>query len=348
MVFIQPNFALTHQNTLQLTSICAAFARVQTLAELQSVLANTDFCHLPRSYLGGGSNVIFAREIKALVIQPRILGREILHHCAKTVRLRLGAGENWHDVVQWTLAQGWRGLENLALIPGTVGATPIQNIGAYGVEICTRIAQVEVFDTANQTMFWLDKTACQFDYRDSIFKQDGARHWVILRVDLVLDQTAPLQIHYGDIRQEIISQHNLNPTEHLFENITAQQIANAVIAIRQRKLPDPNVLPNAGSFFKNPIIAASQAALLREKYPALPIYPMSGDTAKLAAGWLIEQTGWKGKRLGAVGMHDKQALVLVNYGGASADDVWHLAHTVQDAVHEQFGVTLEAEPINFA
>ena len=242
--------------------------------------------------------------------------------------------------MQWTLAQGWPGLENLSLIPGTVGAAPVQNIGAYGLEVAERLHSLDAFDMHSGKMLRLDRAACRFGYRDSLFKQEGWHrdgHMVITGVTFRLPKQWKALTAYADIAQELAAQKIATPS--------AEQVAAAVIAIRQRKLPDPAQIPNAGSFFHNPVVDAVTAERLLAVHPKMPHYPQADGRCKLAAGWLIEQAGWKGKNLGPVGMYDKQALVLVNHGDGKGADVTALMHVVQEDVQKTFGVALTPEPV---
>ena len=254
--------------------------------------------------------------------------------------VRASAGESWHDFVQWTLAQGWPGLENLSLIPGTVGAAPIQNIGAYGLEVGERLHALTAFDLQTGRSVRFDQAACRFGYRDSIFKQEGWHlngRFVITDVTFRLPKRWQPLIGYADIARELVARN--------IATATASQIADAVIAVRQRKLPDPAQVPNTGSFFHNPVLEAETARQLLAAYPSLPHYPQADGRMKLAAGWLIEQAGWKGRDLGPVGMYEKQALVLVNRGGATGANVITLMQAVQRDVREKFGVDLTPEPV---
>jgi UDP-N-acetylmuramate dehydrogenase len=291
---------------------------------------------MPWYVLGGGSNVVLPEKVEGLVIHVALQGKGLLREDKDAWYVSAQAGENWHTFVLWTLAQGYAGLENLALIPGTVGATPVQNIGAYGVEIKDYLDHVKAYDLTTGEIYQFTAAECGLAYRDSIFKQQYAGRFLITEVVLRLPKAPILHVGYADIQAEL---------EQLRLPLTPEHIAHAVIRIRQRKLPDPAKIGNAGSFFKNPIISRSQAEALLQRFPTLPFYPYTAQHVKLAAGWLIEQVGWKGKRLGRVGMYEKQALVLVNHGGATAKDVRVLCTTVQRDVYAYFGVALEPEPI---
>ena len=338
--FVEREANLAQRNSLALPAQAALYARITGVAQLEEL---ADF-YAPGDRrvftLGGGSNLVLSGDVDGLVLHMAIPGRELAGEDADAWYVRAGAGENWHDFVQWTLAQGWPGLENLALIPGTVGATPIQNIGAYGLEVAERFHASTAFDMQTGEIVRFDRTACRFGYRDSVFKQEGWHldgRFVITDVTFRLPKAwAPLT-RYADIAAELAAQDIITPD--------ARQIGDAVVAVRRRKLPDPAELPNTGSFFHNPVVEAATAERLLASHPGLPCYPQADGRVKLAAGWLIEQAGWKGRDLGPVGMYEKQALVLVNRGGATGRDVVALMQAVQRDVAEKFGVELTPEPV---
>jgi len=326
---------LTPFNTLALPGRAARYLRITDPGQLAAVASGER-----RFVLGGGSNLVLSGDFDGLVLHMAIPGKRLLREDADAFYIEAGAGENWHDFVQWTLAQGMPGLENLSLIPGTVGAAPIQNIGAYGLEVGERLHSVLAWDFEKQDFFTVDRENCHFSYRDSVFKQRG---WhlngriAIVSVIFRLPRARRPNIGYADLRQELAARGISEPG--------ARDIADAVIAVRQRKLPDPAVTPNAGSFFHNPVVDRAQAEALLSSYPTLPHYPQPDGRVKLAAGWLIEQAGWKGKSLGPVGMYEKQALVLVNHGGATGADVRRTMAAVQAAVRDKFAVELSPEPV---
>ena len=334
------NADLSRHNTLALPGSAALYAYITTSAQLEVLRDCPALAERPRFVLGGGSNLVLTGHFEGLLIHMAIAGRALLGEDADAWYVRAGAGEYWHDFVQWTLAQGWPGLENLSLIPGTVGAAPVQNIGAYGLEVAARLHSLDAFDMRSGKMLRLDRAACRFGYRDSLFKQEGWHrdgHMVITGVTFRLPKQWKALTAYADIAQELAAQKIATPS--------AQQVATAVIAIRQRKLPDPAQIPNAGSFFNNPVVDAVTAERLLVMHPKMPRYPQADGRCKLAAGWLIEQAGWKGKNLGPVGMYDKQALVLVNHGDGKGADVTALMHAVQEDVQKTFGVALTPEPV---
>jgi UDP-N-acetylmuramate dehydrogenase len=341
--FVEREFNLAAHTALALPGRATYFADIVSLAQLSEISALADGATKRRFVLGSGSNLVLTGDFDGLILHVAIPGRELLSEDADAWYVRVGAGENWHALVDWTLAQGWPGLENLALIPGTVGAAPIQNIGAYGLELAERFHSLNAFDMMLGKAVSFDRTACRFGYRDSVFKQEGwhlSGRFVIIAVTLRLPKKWQGLTRYADIATELAAQEIATPN--------AREIANAVITIRRRKLPDPALIPNAGSFFHNPVVAAASAERLAAAHPGLPRYPQADGRVKLAAGWLIEAAGWKGRGLseaGRVGMYEKQALVLVNRGGANGADVVALAQAVQRDVRQRFGVELTPEPI---
>ena len=338
--FIEREANLGRHNSLALPGSAALYAYITASAQLASLRNSPAVAERRRFVLGSGSNLVLTGDYDGLVVHMAIAGRALLGEDAEAWYVRAGGGERWHDFVQWTLAQGWPGLENLSLIPGTVGAAPIQNIGAYGLEVAERFHCLDAFDMQTGETTRFDRAACRFGYRDSVFKQEGWHRdgrFVVTGVSFRLAKQWQPLTRYADIALELDTQNITAPS--------AQDVANAVIAIRQRKLPDPAQVPNAGSFFHNPVVDATTVQALLAKHPNMPHYPQADGRCKLAAGWLIEQAGWKGKNLGPVGMYEKQALVLVNRGGATGADVTALMHAVQRDVRSTFGVTLTPEPI---
>jgi UDP-N-acetylmuramate dehydrogenase len=335
--FARRDVALDRLNTFGLPARAAWFATVTAPEALAAWVQAPGWRELRRFMLGGGSNVLLTGDFEGLVLHVRIPGRERVAEDSEAWMIRAGAGENWHDLVRWTLDQGWPGLENLALIPGTVGAAPIQNIGAYGLELAERFQQLEAVDLATGATVAFDRAACRFGYRDSAFKHAAADRYLITAVTLRLPKRWRPVTRYADVARELDARGMARPT--------AREIAEAVIAIRSRKLPDPARVGNAGSFFKNPRVDAATFAALVARHPDLPHYPQSDGAVKLAAGWLIERCGWKGRTLGPAGVYENQALVLVNRGGARGTDVLRLARAIQASVRTAFGVELEPEPV---
>lgn len=328
--------SLKFHNTFGIDAHAHHFLRIQHADDLIQIHHHPELSKKPRLILGGGSNLILADEIHALVLQMGILGMGIIGQNDDFVFVRAEAGESWHEFVQWTLRQGLGGLENLSLIPGTVGAAPIQNIGAYGVELKDHFYELSAFDFETGQIVSLNKEDCQFAYRDSVFKHDFKNRMVVLSVTFALPKQWQPQINYGDVAQRL--------AQRGITQASPQEISSIIIEIRQSKLPDPNEIGNAGSFFKNPIVSADLRQALLNQYPNLVSYPYEQGFYKLAAGWLIEHCTWKGKRLGNVGVYEKQALVLVNYGGATGLQVRELAQQIQVDVKQKFNVDLEVEP----
>lgn len=335
---LQRDVPLHRLNTFGLPARAAWFAAIETPAQLAALIAAPEWRYLQRFVLGGGSNLVLTGDFDGLVLHVRIPGRELVAEDDAAWIVRAGAGESWHAFVCWTLEQGWPGLENLALIPGTVGAAPIQNIGAYGLEMAERFLQLEATDLATGEAVAFDGPACRFGYRDSLFKSEAvAGRYLVTAATFGLPKRWRPVAGYADLAQELDARRIADPT--------ARQIADAVIAIRSRKLPDPAHLGNAGSFFKNPVVDAAAFARLAARHPALPHYAQPDGTIKLAAGWLVERCGWKGKTLGPVGVYEKQALVLINRGGARGEDVLRLAGAIRESVRAAFGIELEMEPV---
>jgi UDP-N-acetylmuramate dehydrogenase len=335
---IQKNVSLLDLNTFGLPASAAFFTEVLSDTELQELLRNPEWKDFPKFILGGGSNILLTRDINALVIHMRITGIEKVKESSEHVWLRAGGGEVWHDFVMFCVERGYAGIENLSLIPGTVGAAPMQNIGAYGVEIKDVVETVETvsLDTGEPRTF--AREDCRFGYRESIFKHELRGRFVLTAVTFRLHKTAHFRVDYGDIRSTLI---DMNVRE-----LTIKAVSEAVIQIRRSKLPDPAQIGNAGSFFKNPEISKRQFDELREKFPSIPGYFVAPEIMKVPAGWLIEQAGWKGVRDGAAGVHDRQALVIVNHGGATGQQISRLSEKIRDSVFEQFGIQLSVE-VNF-
>ncbi|BES71130.1 UDP-N-acetylmuramate dehydrogenase [Marinobacter nanhaiticus D15-8W] len=322
-------------NTLRLPAKAAWLCRVKNIEELCEALDWADHRSLPTLILGGGSNVIVADDFPGLVIKVAFSGRCWSDVSAESATLELGAGENWHATVMYAVRAGYRGIENLALIPGTVGAAPIQNIGAYGVELSHTVVDVQVWDREAGDTRTLSADECEFGYRDSLFKRHPDRY-VVLRVRLRLSRKTPLNLGYRDLQEFFEENADVG-------TLTPEDVARAVMQVRCRKLPDPDFLPNAGSFFKNPVVALGQYRTLKERFPELVAYE-SADSAKLAAGWLIDFCGWKGYRESHVGVHNRQALVLVHHGDGEGRELLSLAARIRDDVKGRFGVALEVEP----
>jgi UDP-N-acetylmuramate dehydrogenase len=334
---IQHDFSLRDHNTFGVDAAAHAYLPVSSADMLTAVRNDPGLAGLPRLVLGGGSNILLTGDFPGLVLHMALKGIEIIDEDASAIYIRAAAGENWHQFVLWTLAHGWGGLENLSLIPGSVGAAPIQNIGAYGVEVRERIHSLTMFDFETGEAATLHNSACEFAYRDSVFKHGLRDRAVILDVTFALPKQWQPNIRYADVAQELDARKIDEPN--------AMDISAAVIAVRTRKLPDPAVIGNAGSFFKNPVVSAMQRDALLARYPQLASYAQADGSFKLAAGWLIDQCGWKGRSAGAAGVYEKQALVLVNRGGASGKEIVQLAAAIQADVAARFDVALEPEPV---
>lgn len=328
---------LTGLNTLRLVSHAAHYYRLDNEQQLPRVTQRRHAAGQDIYVLGGGSNLVLREHISKPVVHNQLKGIRLVEETDDVFIIEAAGGENWHDFVATCIGNGWYGLENLALIPGTVGACPVQNIGAYGVEVMDRIESVHAWDIEQGRSRLFSAADCAFSYRDSLFKKPAGQGYLITAVRFRLPKQWTPVTTYPDLKND----------PALAQSPTAQQIFDAVCRIRQAKLPDPAQIGNAGSFFKNPIVSAGKQSQLKSDYPALVSYPQADGSYKLAAGWMIEQCGWKGKSLGPVGMHHRQALVLVNHGGATAADVLALADAVKASTQEKFGVTLEREPVLF-
>ena len=327
---ILENISLKSYNTFGIECIAKRFVTVSTLNELKQVLTSEKEVFL----LSGGSNMLLTSNIDKLVVHLNLKGIIVNDTTTNDVFVTAEAGENWHDFVSWCISQNYGGLENLSLIPGNVGSSPIQNIGAYGVEIKDTFHQLEALEIATGKIKVFKKEECHFGYRNSVFKNELKGKFVIINVTFKLTKTIhATNISYGAIQTELNG----------IENPTLQEISNAVIAIRKSKLPDPKEIGNSGSFFKNPVITGVDFELLKKEYPTIPHYIVSDTEIKIPAGWLIEQSGFKGKRFGDTGVHEKQALVLVNYNNATGKEIVALAKHIQQTILEKFNIELEIE-----
>ncbi|MCF0043618.1 UDP-N-acetylmuramate dehydrogenase [Dyadobacter fanqingshengii] len=335
---IQSNFSLRNFNTFGLESTASFFAEVRSVEELTEILRDPVWKQTPKFILGGGSNVLFTQNVNALVIHPAMKGVDKIKEDEDHIWLKVGAGESWHGFVMHCVEHNYGGVENLSLIPGTVGAAPMQNIGAYGVEIKDVVEAVETvsIDEGQKRIF--SNKECEFGYRESIFKKALKNQFVVTGVTFVLNKKPVINVGYGDVQKTLAEMNVSNPT--------IADVSQAIITIRRSKLPDPAQIGNAGSFFKNPEIASDQYNNLKKLYPEMPGYTVSETMVKVPAGWLIEQAGWKGYRQGSIGVHQKQALVLVNYGGGNGNEIRELAGTIQDSVETKYGIRLSPE-VNF-
>ena len=334
MTKIHTNFSLKNFNTFGIEAKARKFVAVDSVAELKSVLKQHQ--DEKKFILGGGSNMLLTQDIDALVLHIDLKGKKVIQENEDYVWVECQAGENWHEFVLWTLAQNYGGLENMSLIPGNVGTTPVQNIGAYGAEIKDTMTSCEAIkiDTFETKTF--SNSDCHFGYRESIFKQEVKDQYIITSVVFQLrKRNHTINTGYGDIQSEL--------TKKGIENPTIQDVSNAVIAIRKSKLPDPKDLGNSGSFFKNPILLKSDFEKIHVQFPDMKYYDVSETEVKVPAGWLIEQAGFKGKRFGDAGIHKNQALVLVNYGNATGQEILAVSKDIQKTIYEKFGIQIEAE-----
>lgn len=335
---IQENVSLKPYNTFHIEARAEKFVAIRSVDELQQVLKEPAYAQMPKLILGGGSNMLFTRDFEGLVLKISVPGIEVVDEDDHQVQVKAGAGVNWHQLVLHCIDQGFGGIENLSLIPGTVGAAPLQNIGAYGVELKDTFHSLEAVHIKSGELRRFHKEECQFGYRDSIFKNSLKGQYIITSVTLTLSKNPIVNISYGAIEETLAQRQNNDGRAP-----GIREVSEAVIYIRQSKLPDPAVIGNAGSFFKNPVISVEKYEQLKQVYEKVPGYVLSDSTVKVPAGWLIEQSGWKGKRLGQVGVHDKQALVLVNHGGGQGEEVKELAYKIKESVYEKFGIELMPE-----
>lgn len=336
MTSIKENISLKPFNTFGFDVSARYFCEVESATELKQVLVKNTTA--PLLFLGGGSNVLLLQDFPGLVIKINIQGIQVEAEDSTTVTVSAGAGVVWHSLVLHTLQQGWGGLENMSLIPGTVGAAPMQNIGAYGAEIKDSFVLLKALNRETLEVETFDREQCRFGYRESYFKHEGKDRYVILEVHFRLQKNPVVNTTYGAIKDTL--------AEMGIDRPTVKDVSNAVIHIRKSKLPDPAEIGNSGSFFKNPEIPKIQYEGLKVIYPDMPSYPIDEATVKVPAGWLIEHTGWKGQRFGAVGVHARQALVLVHYGGGKGEEIKALAERIQGAVTEKFGIRISPE-VNF-
>lgn len=327
------NVDLQAFNTLHLPVRAQRYVALTQATQLDQLVHVEGWSTQPRLILGGGSNIVFRGDFPGLVLHICTRGIVLLEQTPETVLIGVSAGENWHAWVEHALRHGWHGLENLALIPGTVGAAPVQNIGAYGVEVAQFVERVQCYDLDESRHFSLPGDACRFGYRDSVFKRELAGKALITRVDFRLSRQPRTDLRYAELQKELTSRMP-----------TPRQVFDAVCAIRRRKLPDPAVCGNVGSFFKNPILDSAQTTALLARHPEAPHYP-AGTCTKFAAAWLIEQCGFKGQSVGGAGVHPQHALVLINRDRACAGDIAELARRIQSSVYERFGIALEPEPL---
>ncbi len=338
MPVIRENISLQPYNTFGLEANADFFTEVQSVEELKEILSDPAYAAVPKLFLGGGSNILLTGDFRGLVVKINLKGISVVSEDEDQVIIKSGAGEVWHDLVMYCVDNQLGGIENLSLIPGTVGAAPMQNIGAYGVEIKDVFVSLEALNLQTFETETFDLDQCKFGYRESVFKHEAKGKYVILNVTFRLSKHPVFHTTYGAIKETL---EQMGVTE-----MSIKAVSDAVIHIRQSKLPDPKKIGNSGSFFKNPEISKNHFEKLKSLYPAIPSYPIDEQTVKVPAGWLIEQAGWKGKRFGQIGVHEKQALVLVNYGGGDGNDIKKLAYDIQHSVEEKYDIYLHPE-VNF-
>ena len=340
-MLVEKNVPLQPYNSFHIVAKAFSLVRVTQVADVAAVLASAELAAQPKFVLGGGSNIVLTGDVKPLVLKVEIMGRRLLSESARGYTIEVGAGENWHDFVTWTIEQGYPGLENLAMIPGTVGAAPVQNIGAYGLELQDRFDSLDAIDLRSGELLTLDAARCGFGYRDSVFKHASGLglkdRAMITQVRFFLPKPWKAVLGYADLDRKLAASGITQPD--------ARQIYDWVCEIRSAKLPDPKRIGNAGSFFKNPTVTPEQCADIIQREPRIVHYRMANGAVKLAAGWLVEACGWKGKSVGNAAVYERQALVLVNRGQATGGEVMTLARAIQTSVYERFGILLEPEPV---
>ena len=329
------NYPLLKLNTFGVDVKAKYFTSINTINELIEATKTNVFKDLELLILGGGSNILFTKDFDGLVILNNIKGKEIIEQNQQSIFLKIGAGENWHELVMYCVDNGWGGIENLSLIPGNTGTAPMQNIGAYGVEIKETFVELEALEISSGKIVKFNNSDCEFGYRESVFKNKMKNQYIILNITLELKKNPVLNINYGDVKAILESQNIKNPD--------IKEVSNAIISIRQSKLPDPKKIGNSGSFFKNPIVSLNLLELIKKKYPNVVNYEINENEFKIAAGWLIERAGWKGKKFNNYGVHEKQALVLVNYGLANGMEIFELSEKIILDIKDKFGIKLERE-----
>ena len=329
------NYPLLKLNTFGVDVKAKYFTSINTINELIEATKTNVFKDLELLILGGGSNILFTKDFDGLVILNNIKGKEIISQNQQSIFLKIGAGENWHELVMYCVDNGWGGIENLSLIPGNTGTAPMQNIGAYGVEIKETFIELEALEISSGKIVKFNNSDCEFGYRESVFKNKMKNQYIILNITLELKKNPVLNINYGDVKAILESQNIKNPD--------IKEVSNAIISIRQSKLPDPKKIGNSGSFFKNPIVSLNLLELIKKKYPNVVNYEINENEFKIAAGWLIERAGWKGKKFNNYGVHEKQALVLVNYGLANGMEIFELSEKIILDIKDKFGIKLERE-----
>ncbi len=329
---ISENFQLREYNTFGINSVCDFFVEIEADTDIPQALR--EFKNISYYFvLGGGSNILFTKDFKGVIYYPKIKGIKKIKETARHIYIEAGAGENWDSFVEYCVKNNYSGIENLSLIPGNVGAAPVQNIGAYGVEVQNFIFELTAFDTKTNRFVKINNAECEFSYRNSIFKNKHKNRFIITSVCFCLNKTHNFVIDYGNVKEELLN----------FDEINLENIRKAIINIRTEKLPDYNQFGNAGSFFKNPLIPNNKIAELKNIYPQIPVYPVDKNTSKIAAGWLIDMCGWKGKKYKNTGTYKKQALVIINYGDATGIEIKEFSEMIQNDVYRKFQIEINPE-----
>ena len=332
---ILENYPLEKLNTFGINVRSKYLVEVSSTDEILEIIQSEKFKNLKKLVLGGGSNVLFTKDYNGLIILNKIKGKKVTYQDSHSVKLLIGAGENWHKLVMYTVENGWGGIENLSLIPGNTGTAPMQNIGAYGVEIKDTFVELEALEISSGKIEKFNKEKCKFGYRESIFKNENKNKYIILNVTLKLNKNPKLNVNYGEIKNDLKNNNIQSPT--------IKDVSEAIISIRKRKLPDPKKIGNSGSFFKNPVVDLNKLKKLQKKYPNIVNYPINKNEFKIAAGWMIEKAGWKGKTINNYGVHKNQSLVLVNYGDAKGIEIYDLSKKIIVDIEEKFGISLVRE-----
>ena len=337
-MLLKENFSLLRHNTFGIDAYCRLFIEYSDISELKDALKKVKEMHIPMLHIGGGSNLLFTKDYEGVVLHAGSKNIKIIKETEDNIYIEADAGVVWDEFVEWTIKHGSFGLENLSLIPGEVGASAVQNIGAYGIEVCQYIDRVKTLEVATEKYHEFTNEECNYGYRHSIFKGELYGKHIVTSVVYKLSKVFTPHLEYGALKTQL-EKHNLNA-----KDITAQQLRKLIIDIRNEKLPNPNDIGSAGSFFMNPIVSEEKFVALYQQYPTIPHYPAKNGI-KLSAGWLIDQAGWKGKKFKNAGVYEKQALVLVNNGGATGDDVVQLAQSIQKDILEKFGINIKPEAI---
>ncbi|WP_455667208.1 UDP-N-acetylmuramate dehydrogenase [Phocaeicola sp.] len=331
------NYPLLSHNTFGMDVKASVFVEYDSVAELKTILSDNNYLSGQWLHIGGGSNLLFTADYAGTVLHSAIRGYEVVDEDDREVKVRVGAGEVWDDFVAYAVGNGWYGAENLSLIPGEVGASAVQNIGAYGAEAKDLIVKVETLAVETGTERVFSNEECRYAYRESIFKKELRGKYIVTYVTYRLSKQPVFNLEYGNVQGELAKRGC---------DVTLENVRNTIIAVREVKLPDPKVQGNAGSFFMNPMVPRTRFEALQQQYPDMPHYDVDGDRVKIPAAWMIDRCGWKGKQVGRAGVHTKQALVLVNCGGATGDEVISLARQIQESVQQKFGISISPE-VNF-